>query len=136
MAMETCTNTPKYKNKGSYAQPSSYRPIICVSNISKLLERIIVDHVLIHLTNILTFSKSQHGALPFYSTLTNLPLTFNHYYKQHQDGGHIIAIFLDFEKAFDKVDHHILLSKLQTLGIGGQLLRWITSWLFNRTFCG
>ena len=43
------------------------------------------------------------------------------------------VLYLDFAKAFDKVDHHILISKLQNIGIHGKLLAWIKSFLSNRT---
>jgi len=42
------------------------------------------------------------------------------------------AVYLDFAKAFDKVDHKILLKKLESLGIRGKILRWIKSFLTNR----
>ena len=41
-------------------------------------------------------------------------------------------LYLDFSKAFDKVDHAILLHKLQNIGIRGQLLNWLTSFLTER----
>ncbi|XP_041978634.1 odorant receptor 30a-like [Aricia agestis] len=48
-------------------------------------------------------------------------------------GGQIDVIYTDFEKAFDRVDHLILLKKLQELGIHGDLLRWMESYLSNRS---
>ena len=52
-----------------------------------------------------------------------------------EEGEAVDVIYLDFAKAFDKVDHGILLQKLQELGIGHLLLRWIRNFLFNRTQC-
>ena len=48
------------------------------------------------------------------------------------DGDYVDSIYLDFSKAFDKVDHNILLAKLANLGIGGKIHSWITSFLKNR----
>ncbi|CAG9120906.1 unnamed protein product [Plutella xylostella] len=48
-------------------------------------------------------------------------------------GGQVDVIYTDFEKAFDRVDHAILLQKLQQLGIHGDLLRWVKSYLSNRS---
>ena len=49
------------------------------------------------------------------------------------NGGQIDSVYTDFEKAFDKVNHSILHSKLRAAGICGNLLRWIISYLDNRT---
>ena len=48
------------------------------------------------------------------------------------DGGAVDVAYLDFAKAFDKVDHGILIRKLTNLGIGGSVLRWIHEFLTNR----
>ncbi|KAG7295266.1 hypothetical protein JYU34_022268 [Plutella xylostella] len=48
-------------------------------------------------------------------------------------GGQVDVIYTDFEKAFDRVDHTILLHKLRMLGIHGDLLRWVKSYLTNRS---
>ena len=50
-----------------------------------------------------------------------------------EQGQNVDVIYLDFAKAFDKVDHQIVLQKLELLGIGGKLLQWIKSFLLKRT---
>lgn len=50
---------------------------------------------------------------------------------QMEGGGQVDIIYTDLEKAFDRVDHDILLCKLQALGIHDDLLRWVTSYLSN-----
>ena len=48
-------------------------------------------------------------------------------------GDIVISIFLDLKRAFDTVDHHILLNKLYAYGICGKVLEWFYSYLFNRS---
>jgi len=66
------------------------------------------------------------------SCLTNL-LDFIEKVGGHIDNGQLVdVIFLDFQKAFDKVPHQRLLLKVRALGIDGQILRWVEDWLSNR----
>ena len=81
------------------------------------------------------YNSTQHGFRPGRSCLSQLlahveRLTFN-----LQNDENVDAIYLDFSKAFDKVDHAILLQKLQNIGIRGQLLNWLKSFLTEILFC-
>ena len=49
-------------------------------------------------------------------------------------GGHIDCVYIDFEKAFDKVPHRRLISKLYSYGISSKMISWITDFLDNRQF--
>ena len=51
------------------------------------------------------------------------------------EGANVDVVYLDFAKAFDKVDHNLVLKKAQALGIDGQLLSWIQQFLHNRNQC-
>ena len=76
--------------------------------------------------------RSQHGFLPNRSCLTNL-LEFLENVTTKIDEGHSMDIlFLDFAKAFDKVPHVRLMSKVRSHGIGGEIANWIEEWLANR----
>ena len=66
------------------------------------------------------------------SCLTNLLEYINYVTEQVDCGNAVDVIYLDFAKAFDKVCHVKLITKLQSLGIGGNLLSWIRNWLNNR----
>ena len=73
--------------------------------------------------------ESQHGFIKGKSCLTNL-LEFNDYVSKLVDEGSAIdIIYLDFQKAFDKVPHQRLARKLETYGIEGKVLTWIKLWL-------
>lgn len=75
----------------------------------------------------------QHGFLKQRSTTTNLAEFTQFVLRNMEGGGQVDVIYTDFEKAFDRVDHIILLTKLETLGIHGDLLRWVKSYLSNRS---
>ena len=56
----------------------------------------------------------------------------DHILKALNSGKEVDTIYLDYAKAFDKVDLHILLKKLQQYGVGGKMLKWIKQFLLNR----
>lgn len=66
------------------------------------------------------------------SCLTNLLDYLNYITKEVDDGNDIDIVYLDFAKAFDKVCHNKLLSKLSTYGIKGKIHDWIKGWLMGR----
>lgn len=78
-------------------------------------------------------SDKQHGFLKRRSTVSNLACFTNHVLTEMEGGGQVDVIYTDFEKAFDRVNHAILLMKLEALGIHGDLLRWVKSYLTNRS---
>ena len=99
----------------------------------KILEHIMHSHIFKHLEAHNILSKDQHGFRKFHSCESQL-LTTLHDFAAHLDSGsQIDAILLDFTKAFDKVTHQWLLSKLSHYGIQGALLNWIKSFLTNRS---
>ena len=76
---------------------------------------------------------SEHGFLPGRSTVTNL-VTAESITADYLNNRRLVdVILLDFARAFDKVRHNILISKLSNLGISAQPLDWITNFLSNRT---
>lgn len=110
---------------------TNYRPISILSCPAKLFESLVYTPLYDHFKEIL--SDRQHGFVRRRSTLTNLLE-----YKDYLCGafavrGQVDAIYTDFSKAFDRVDHALLGSKVSQYGIHGCLLRWIKSYLSNRT---
>lgn len=75
----------------------------------------------------------QHGFMRGRSAVTNLLLYTDYLVRNLDNGIQIDSVYFDFAKAFDSVNHEILLKKLQSLGIGGSLLSWLKSYLSNRT---
>ena len=76
--------------------------------------------------------NTQHGSIAGRSTVTQLIEQQNTILNMLENGDNLEIIYLDFAKAYDKVDHRILIHKLQNIGITGTLLGWITSWLTQR----
>merc|ERR1712035_239348 len=75
---------------------------------------------------------TQHGFRNKRSCLTNLLDFFHDVMNQYDESKAIDIIYLDFQKAFDKVPHKRLLLKLKSHGIQGSILKWINNWLNNR----
>lgn len=125
------TITPVFK-KGSKSKAANYRPISLTSHIIKTFERIIRKIIVNHLEQNNLLCQNQHGFLKGRSCLTQLLKHIDTILQNLLNGHDTDAIYLDFSKAFDKVDHNILLSKLYAYGIRGNLLAWIKSYLSNR----
>ena len=119
--------------KGKRCLPSNYRPITLTSVTCKVLEKIIVKMIQKHLRSNLLEDLHQHGFTINKSTITNLIEALNVWTEALSHGLSIDVIYLDYEKAFDKVPHERLLLQLNRYGIGGNILQWIRDYLSKRT---
>ena len=117
---------------GSKNDMGNYRPISVLSVFSRLLEKLGHDQVSNYLKVHKKFSKCQHAFLKMHSTLTSLLNVTDAWFSNIDKRKINISVFLDLKKAFDTVDHGILLSKLTKYGVVGTPLRWFTSYLTNR----
>lgn len=117
--------------KGLKTNITNYRPISILNTLSKLLERVVHDHLYPIVCR--SVPSQQHGFIRGRSTNTNLAVFTNDVLRGMDGGNQVDAIYTDFEKAFDRVDHVILLRKLCELGVNGSLLRWTESYLRNRS---
>ena len=122
---------PLFK-KGSRNKSVNYRPVSLTSVICKLLETIIRDHMMDFLIKHKLINPSQHGFLKAKSCLTNLLCFLEEITKWVDDGSPVDVIYLDFQKAFDKVPHQRLISKLKSHGMGNSIINWIEQWLKDR----
>ena len=102
---------PLFK-KGSRNKSVNYRPVSLTSVICKLLETIIRDHMMDFLLKHRLINHSQHGFLKARSCLTNLLCFFEEITKWVDEGSPVDIIYLDFQKAFDKVPHQRLILKM------------------------
>lgn len=122
--------TPIHK-AGDNSDIKNYRPISILNCFSKIFERIIHNKLFERLRNKITVN--QHGFFKQRSTLTNL-LDFSEYVYASCDLNYgVDVIYTDFQKAFDKVNHDILIKKLRRSGVDELMLKWISSYLKNRT---
>ena len=101
---------------------SDYRPISVTSILSKVFERII-SKLIIDKTKNIWMHNNQHGFLPGRSTMDAIIKVIDDWAMAIDNKESMTAIFFDFAKAFDLVDHEILLTKLTRL-----LPDWLTSW--------
>ena len=122
---------PLFK-KGSRNKSENYRPVSLMSVICKLLERLIKDHMVDFLVKHKLLNSSQHEFLKARSCLTNMLCFLEEITKWIDVGSPVDIIYLDFQKAFDKVPHQRLLHKLNAHGIGDSITDWIEQWLTDR----
>ena len=122
--------TPIHK-KGPKGNVENYRPISKLCLLAKVIERLVFDQTYNSLS--LYLSPYQHVFLKNRSTVTNLAVFTDFLTEQVDRGNQIDVIYTDYSKAFDRIDHDILLLKLQKLGIRGDLFRWFSSYILNRS---
>ena len=121
--------TPVHK-KNKKEPASNYRPISLLPIISKVLERCVCNRVYDHVHELI--NKAQHGFLHGRSCVTQLLTTLHHVGQLLDNNVQTDIIFLDFAKAFDSVDHIILLKKLKFYAISGNMYNWFTDYLHGR----
>jgi hypothetical protein len=130
--LKQCRVIPIYK-AGDQLECDNYRPISLLSSISKILEKIVAEKLLFHLTSNDLLYEHQYGFLPKKSTEHNLMHILNYVTTALNDGMYCIGIFLDLKKAFDVCSHRILLAKLQKMGIQETALKWFKNYLSGRS---
>ena len=118
--------------KGSRSSKKNYRPVSLTSQVVKLMERVIQDHLQSLLSKNRTIHCDQHGFQERCSCITQLLECLNDWTDNFDNEIQTDAIYLDFAKAFDTVPHKSLILKLQQAGIRGLVLDWIRSFLANR----
>jgi hypothetical protein len=121
--------TPVYKN-GDRCEITNYRPIAIINNFSKIFELVLFNRIYNHVAHMTSFF--QHGFQARRSTVTNL-LSVTHFLQVNLDARkQIDVIYMDFSKAFDRVDHKLLLTKLDSFGFSDNLIQLIASYLSDR----
>lgn len=118
---------------GSRAEAKNYRPISLTSHISKVMERIVRRKLIAFLEENDLLPDTQHGFRPGRSCLTQLLQHYDWVLKQLLNHSNVEVIYLDFAKAFDKVDHGMICHKLRDLGIVGKLGEWLHDFLKDRS---
>jgi hypothetical protein len=122
--------TPVFKS-GDRSDISNYRSISILSAIGKVFEKLVTSELFLAMKKII--DPYQHGFMSGRSTVTNL-VEYSSYIRLNlADRKRVDAIYTDFSSAFDKVDHGLLICKLERYGIRGSLLNWIQSYLTGRT---
>lgn len=120
---------PIHKN-GQRSEVSNYRPICIQSALAKLFEKLVLTQLTQAFKNIIT--TKQHGFVGGRSTTSNLYSYTNYLLNALNDGLKVHSIYTDFSKAFDRVNHTVLIAKLNNYGVEGTALEWLHSYLADR----
>ena len=120
--LKTAKIIPIYK-KDEKNKPGNYRPISLLSIFNKLLEKLMYKRLYSFFTKYNLFNKYQFGFRKNYSTTLALIEIIDKVRKELDNGNNAIGIYLDLTKAFDLVNHDILLYKLNYYGVRGQTLK-------------
>ena len=123
---------PLYKN-GEKSQFNNYRPISLLPLFSKILERLMYNRLYAFLIKYEILYSLQFGFRKHLATYMALVCMLDKLHDAMEKGDFAIGIFIDFRKAFDTVDHSILLHKLYHYGVRGPAYDWFCDYLNNRT---
>ena len=128
---KTAEITPIPK-QGNHKLPNSNRPISLLPVLSKVCERVAYNQFVTYLTTKKRLTTKQNGSKKWHSTETSLLRKTDAFLKGIDNKKLTACVLLDMSKAFDSVDHQILLRKLQDVGASTSVLQWFNSYLTNR----
>ena len=117
---------------GSKKIAASYRPISLTSILAKVFEKVIKKYLISYLENNSLLNSYQHGFRRGRSTFSALIEHAQLILDMLEEGGVVDVVYLDFAKAFDKVDHGLLMHCLKKLNIQGSVGVWLHNFLSDR----
>ena len=118
--------------QGSRSSCGNYRPISVLCALSKIFERCILNQLIFYCLTENILVPNQYGFRSGYNTVDCLVDLIDEITKALDEEKYAVSLFLDLSKAFDTVNHSILLSKLDLYGIRGNANQWFRSYLSNR----
>ena len=117
---------------GEKCDRSNYRPICIISAVAKVFGKIVYNQFYSYLSNNNLLSNYQSGFRATYRTVISLLQSTNNWCINIDKGLLNGVVFIDLKKAFDTIDHEILLHKLKSFGLDDTVLTWFSSYLTNR----
>ena len=118
--------------KGNLTKVQNYRPISLLPLPGKILEKLMHYHLSAYLENNSLLTKEQHGFRKDHSTVHSIAQLTNYVHKKLDNRLPTVAVFIDFKKAFDCVQHPILLDKLGAMNLDETVTNWIKDYLTHR----
>uniref|UniRef100_A0A3Q3LKN7 Reverse transcriptase domain-containing protein n=1 Tax=Labrus bergylta TaxID=56723 RepID=A0A3Q3LKN7_9LABR len=132
--LKTAIVTPVHKS-GDRQEVSNYRPISILPAISKVIEKVLAEQLVAHLNIENLLHPMQFGFRANHSTETACCYFLEVIKGSLDKGGVVGAVFLDLRKAFDTVNHSVLISKLSKFKLSVNVVNWIQSYLLGRSQC-
>ena len=111
-----------------------YRPVSLLAGVSKIMERVIAKHMHDFTKENEILTSTQHGFRKGFSTASAVQTLTDDIYKGMDNGKLTACLYVDLSKAFDLIDHDILLQKLFHYGFRGNFHRLLVDYLTGRTF--
>ena len=126
--------TPIFKS-GDKNIKSNFRPISVLPILWKVLEKLVSKQLMTYLNENSLLYKFQSSYLKGFSTITALTCITNDMFNSMENTEITLLTLSDLSKAFDSLDHGMLVDKLHKYGITGTSLKWFTNYLADRTQC-
>ncbi len=121
--------------KGDRKHPGNYRPVSLTSIVCKVFEKLVREHMMNHFKVNKLFTDKQYGFLDGRSTSLQLLKVIDQWTDALEADEVIDCIYMDYAKAFDKVPHRRLISKLSSYGINSTVIQWIEAFLTLSSYC-
>ena len=119
----------KKSNKG---KPENYRPVSLTAHLIKIFERVLRVKIVHYIETSNILSNEQYGFRQGRSCMSQLINHYENLISILEENDNADSLYIDMSKAFDKVDHSILLRKLKAMGISGKIHQWLSAFLKNR----
>ena len=111
---------------------NNYRPVSILPVFSKIFEKLMYNRIIDYIDKQNILYENQFGFRKKHSTNMALIVLIDKILKNLDSGNYVLGLFLDLRKAFDTVNHKILINKMEKYGIRGTVLKWFQSYLHNR----